>query len=584
MSKTNKGVTRRQVISGAGVLTASLGMMKLSGCAQSSSERQWDHEQDIVVVGSGIGAVTAAYTAASNGDSVAVLEKAPIFGGTSAKTAGVIWIPNNFSLREKGIDDNKEDCLQYLARYSYPEHYNPDEPRLGLSDHAYSLLEAFYDNGSKATDFLKDAGAINLAEWRMFALDRAATDYLDHVPENKVPTGRALGAISTTSGEMGGGVDVMAQLEAAILDKGVSVLLAHKAVRLVTDNTGRVIGIEAENSGKTVSLRARKGVIFGSGGFAHNAKSVSSYQRSHIYGSCAIPTATGDFIDMAGEIGARFANLSGAWRSQVVLEKALENSKLAAGVFFPPGDSMVQVNKYGKRAVNEKRNYNDRTEVHGVYDSSQAEYQNQLLFMVYDQRSAEAFGGAYPFPKESPTAKPYVIAGESIDDLAAKLQQRLTELAPKTGGVRLDESFIDNLKSTLARFNGFAEKGVDEDFLRGKAAYDSEWQKVFSAMRDDTPWPANEYPNSTMHPFADNGPYYAIIIAAGALDTNGGPVIDAGARVLDANDQPIRGLYGAGNCVASPSRDAYWGAGCPLGLSLTFGYIAANVAHAETEA
>jgi predicted oxidoreductase len=84
-----------------------------------------------------------------------------------------------------------------------------------------------------------------------------------------------------------------------------------------------------------------------------------------------------------------------------------------------------------------------------------------------------------------------------------------------------------------------------------------------------------------MYPLRESGPYYAIMLGAGALDTNGGPAIDARARVLDTYGQPIPGLYGVGNCIASPSREAYWGAGCPLALSLTYGYIAANDAHGD---
>lgn len=586
MKKTTTGVTRRQILSGAGAVGASLGVLSLSACADDSSGKKedykWDHESDIVIVGSGAGAATAAVTAISNGDSVTMVEKAPVFGGTSAKTVGVLWIPNNFSLREKGIDDNKQDCLQYLARYSYPQHYNAGDSKLGLTDHAYSLLEAFYDNASKATDLLKNSGAVNLAEWRMFALDRPATDYLDHVDENKVPTGRTLGTISESNGELGTGADMMGQLESYLTQKGTAIKTNHQAVRIVVDDSNRVIGLEALHNGKTVSVRARKGVIFGSGGFVHNPKSVLSYQRTHIYGSCAIPMATGDFIDIAAAAGAKLGNLSGAWRTQVVLEQTLISSKLAAGVFFPAGDSMFHVNKYGQRVVNEKRNYNDRTEIHGVYDPGSAEYKNQLMFMVYDQRSAEAFAETYPYPA-TPNGNPFVVAGDTLADLSQNLKQRVSDLSDHTGGVSLDKSFANNLAVTLDRFNTFAKNGQDDDFDRGNAAYDSEWHLAFSPMRADTTWPVNPHPNVTMHPFTEKGPYYAIILVAGALDTNGGPVVDADARVLDVHDKPIEGLYGAGNCIASPSREAYWGAGCPLGLSLTYGHIAANAAHKHAD-
>ena len=577
-NKQQDNLTRRQVLAGAGATTAALGAVTLTS-ACGVADYRWDHESDIVIVGSGIGAATAAVIARENGDSVTLIEKEAFFGGTSSKTAGVLWIPNNFVLREKGIADSKEDCLRYLARFSYPEKYISGSPTLGLSGTAHALLEAFYDNAAAAIDKLREIGALNTAEWRMFHLDRSTTDYLDNVPENKVPAGRALGVLDE-NGNIGLGNEMMAQMEAAVEGRQVSMLYEHEAVRLILDDDGRAIGVEAENNGRSVSLRARKGIIFGTGGYAHNPAAVARYQRNHVYGACAMPASTGDFIDIAGAAGARLGNLSGAWRTQVVLEGALEDSQLVGGVFYPPGDSAFQVNKYGVRVVNENRNYNDRTEAHGHYDPSRAEYPNQLLFMIYDQRTAEAYAGDYPLPG-TPTGADEVIFADSLDGLTDQIGKRLEKLSSRTGGFALGASFANNLKATIARFNSFARAGKDEDFGRGDAGYDTEWFGAFSPMRTDTDWPANEHPNVTMHPLRDDGPYYAIILAAGALDTNGGPVIDASARVLSSHGEPIPGLYGVGNCIASPSRDAYWGAGCPLGLSCTFGYVAANAAHAD---
>jgi succinate dehydrogenase/fumarate reductase flavoprotein subunit len=576
MGKSSRGLTRRQVIKGAGGAGLALGAISLSA-TKAYAEDKWDHETDILVVGAGVGGATAAVTAHENGDAVILLEKSLAVGGTSAKSAGVLWIPNNFTLKEKGIEDGRDDCLKYMARFSYPERYNPADEHLGLHTGEYELLAAYYDNASDAIDMLRAKGDLNPAEWRGFDFSRSVPDYLDNVPEHQVPFGRALGPIKP-DGSLGLGPELMTQLGNAVRERGIPILTQHRAARAIIDDEGRVAGLEAQSGDKTVSIRARKGVIFATGGYVHNTEFVDAYQRNRLYGSCAMPMAEGDFINIAGAAGARMGGMSSAWRTQILLDNALQSRVLGAGVFFPAGDSAFQVNRYGVRVVNENRNYNDRTEVHGIYDASKAEFPNQLMFMVYDQRTAEAFAGAYPLPAE-PAGASYVLNGETLEALTDQIAVRLKEVAEHTGGFSLDSSFTENLKATIKRFNGFARSGKDEDFQRGDAAYDNEWHRVFSPMRADTEWPANEGPTRTMHPFRDEGPYYAIIFAAGALDTSGGPAIDANARVLDTKDRPIPGLYGAGNCIASPSGEAYWGAGHTLGLSMTFGYIAANAAH-----
>jgi len=578
MSKSGKGISRRQVLSGAGV--AALGAVTLRS-SEAATGVNWDHEVDIVVVGSGIGAASAAYAASKKDNKVLIVEKDKVFGGTTARSAGVIWIPNNFIIRDRGDKDSKLDCLKYLARFSFPQRYNPDVPRLGLSEHAYSLLESFYDNGSAAIDLLRGDDVLKLHEWRMFQLDLPAPDYLDHVEENKTSDGRALG-VTIGDGGTGLGAHLMEQMKAGIDKRKIPVLLDHRVERVVMNENGRVIGVEANNAGKKVRVRARKAAIFATGGYAHNETFIANYQRSTLYGACASPMSTGDFISISAAAGARMGDLGGAWRTQVLLEQALDNRVLPSGVFFPPGDSMIQVNRYGQRVVNEKRNYNDRTEIHGSYNPSKAEFPNHIMLMLYDQRSAEAFAGNHPLPKDADDAW-YVMKGDSLEYLIAETEKRLSKYAPRTGGFSLDTSFMTNLRSTITRFNSFAESGNDTDFQRGDSAYDREWQKVFSGRIVKTDWPENDKPNKTMYPLSNKGPFYGILIGPGALDTHGGPLVDAKARILDSQDKPIPGLYGAGNCIASPSGEAYWGAGHTIGLALTFGFIAANAADGEVK-
>jgi len=233
------------------------------------------------------------------------------------------------------------------------------------------------------------------------------------------------------------------------------------------------------------------------------------------------------------------------------------------------------------RVVNEKRNYNDRTEVHLTYDPNNAEFPNQLLFIIYDQRTAELYSGSHPLPA-TPTGASYVIEGATLDELARNIGARMEKIRDHIGTVQLSKDFSANLTQTCKRFNDYARKGVDPEFQRGAAEYDRAWALFFQLPHEGTRWPLkSDMPNPAMYPLQSKGPYYAMIVGAGALDTSGGPVIDARARVLNTEGKPIAGLYGAGNCIASPSREAYFGAGGTLGPAMAFGYIAAMNAAQE---
>lgn len=568
------GVSRRDLLklAGASVAVATAGCASTAATPSRAAALPFDVEADVVVVGSGAAGATAAVFASEAGRKVVLLEKALLFGGTTAKSGGVYWIPNNSFVREKGIEEPRESTLQAMCRYAYPQLFDAKAPRFGIPPHEYALLETLYDHGPPVVEALARIGAVD-----SFPAENPfgpMPDYIDQTLEDMLPRDRRLWP-RKPDGSFGLGDELVRQLKAALEKRGVPILLGHRVTKVLTNTKGEVIGLEATKAdGTPVRVRSRQGVVFGSGGFTHNAELMLHYQPGPSYGGCAVPTNTGDFVGIGQALGAKFGNMASAWRAGIVLEQALRSPSTPDDVFLPPGDSMMVVNRVGRRVVNETSNYNERSLVHFEWDPVEHDWPNRILMMVYDRRTAELFGGRYPLPKPG-TTSPWVISGETWPALSQAISERLASIAPKTGGFTLDASFTKNLAVQVARFDRSARKGEDEDFQRGKHLYDRRWHSmIWSFPNPGTKWTLIDRVNVTMYPFQPKGPYYAILLAAGTLDTNGGPVVNTAAQVLDHAGQPIPGLYGAGNCIASPTGRCYFGGGGTLGPAIVFGALA----------
>lgn len=545
------------------------------------------HETDVVVVGTGAAGTAAAIAALEGGATVTLLEAADAPGGTTRGSGGAFWIPNNSWMRAAGEVDPRDDALRLMARLAYPAVYDPQAPRLGLGEREHAQLAAFYDEGPAVVDALARLGAVSAMILPGLGASPSPVsdpDYHAEVPENRAPYGRVLTAIPEPGAMVWPGVFLADGLLGHLRGRGATILTGHRVDETWLDGQGRVLGVIAAHAGARRKIRARRGVVFASGGFAHGPGKAQAHLRGPIFGSGSVSTADGAMLAIAAQVGAELGNLGNAFFYQVALEDAIANAGAVrhpyAHCFLPYGDSMIIVDLRGRRVVNEKAMYHVRAQSH--FDGAGADYPNLVQLMIYDQAVADEptfwpWRGVVPLPG---TASPFVISGATLEELAHNVAARLESLRGARGlsaaigpDVRLAPEFLATLRATIDRFDGFARAGVDRDFHRGEAPIQQAWQ---GPSRSTTA-------NRTMTPLSATGPYHAVLLGAGVLDTCGGAVTDAGARVLRPDGQPVSRLYAAGNCTASPTGQAYWGAGGTIGPALVFGWIAGRNAAAQAD-
>ncbi len=553
---------------------------------------------DLIVVGSGAGAMTAAVVAADQGLSVLVVEKAAQYGGTSALSGGGIWIPNNHYFKAIGGKDSEELAWTYLkaavgdrvdesrlrtyldkapemiswleqhsrVRYAvadkYPDYYQhlpgalPGgrslDPELfdlsQLGDELANLREASPGNllMGRISWTARDAhkAMAKTRGWRLMVLWMMLRYKLDFGWRKKTNSKRDRRAALGNS--------LVASLRASLLDRKVPLWL-NTDFRELIEEDGRVCGVVVERDGQLQRLQARKGVILGAGGFEQNQALREKYlpQPTKVAWSATPAGAnTGAALEAAQQLGAATDLMDWGWWAPSLL---VPGEDRARGVFaeraFP---GAIVVNQQGKRFVNEAIAYLEF--VDAMYrDQAETGGQSIPSWVVFDSkfRFNYAMGPLMPaqIMPDSRLRKNWLnnvyYKADSLDELA--------------GQIGVDAA---GLKATVQRVNGFARSGKDEDFDRGG--------NVFDRYYGDS----NVSPNPCLAPL-EKGPFYAMPMYAGDIGTKGGLLTNADAQVLHESGQPIAGLYAIGNTSASVMGTTYPGAGGTLGPAMTFGYVAA---------
>ena len=528
----------------------------------------WDEVFDVVVVGGSLAGLTTAVHSAGAGQTVVVLEKAPIVGGTARKAVGGMWVPMNRFMRDAGVFDDVDGAVAYIARLSRPALFDREHPTLGLPAWEHQHLQSFCQNADAAFQALERTGIA-------VQQDPSFPDYHGHLPDVSAPMGRQLFP-ERADGSRGDGASFVSDLGAVARERGVSTRLEHRAVGVLLDGDA-VVGLRVRTAEGELHIGARRGVCFGSGGFTHNAEMRDAYLGGHVLGGCAALTNEGDFQLIARGLGIPLYQMDLAWMAPMVLERSLNRDSEMMGIFAVPGDSLMIVNTEGHRIGNEKAPYHDRVRAMHVWDAHDARYPNFYQLAVWDQRAADRFSGTFLGNFIPPVDSPLqatVLRGDTVDELATALDERLSSLGRRVHGVRLAADFPVTLRKSIDRFNEFAVRGVDKDFRRGETPIEVTFH---GPVADD-----NHLPNGTMYPLAEDGPYYATILGPGTLDTKGGPRTDTACRVLDAQDRPVPGLYALGNAAAAPTGHAYPSGGMTFGPIITSAWLAAKALTAES--
>lgn len=569
-------LNRRSFLKGAGVVSGAALLTGMMGCSSSGSKTEavaewepekWDREVDVVVLGTG-SIVPAACKAHDLGLEVLILEKHPTyFGGTSSFSGGWWTCPNSTKAKEAGVEEIDRDTLKSYLEYC-AQGASEDE-----------IIEALLDNYVPATDYMIDELGVDA----YVNPDKPQGAYYDHHHEieEKYPM---VSSSMQPNGHPNGtnlGRAFRDYLRDAVDERGIEILFGTAGKKLIYSGNpalenGEVVGIYAETTdGETLAIKARYGVIIGTGGFDHNRDMVAQYLPAPVMSTIAIETNTGDGHLMAMELGADLRNMNEAFRMTMIMTEGTDvyagsdlsrddNTYSSEAVSMITGSSAIGrphsliVNKYGNRVGDESSSYDLFERSFEWFDTGRYEWGNIPLVWIGDREHFERYS--------LPTLRALGNRDAELPDELPAFIERFETIDELASGMGID---VDNLKYTIERFNKFADDGVDRDWNRGESIYD----KYSSGDLDRLE--AGELKNACLGKVG-TAPFFAIRLYPGILQTKGGLRINKNAQVVNVNGNPIPRLYAASCTVANPLGRGYgWGGGT-IACGVVFGQIAAE--------
>ena len=546
---------------------------------------RWDSTVDLVIVGSGGGGMVAALTAADQGASAVVLEKQERVGGSTAMSGGIVWVPDNPVMRAEGVPDSYDDAMAHFEavvgdvgpassferRHAFltagPEMVSFLQHRgvrfvycRGYSDY-YSSAKGGHDLGRGIEPIPFDGRVLGgwlgrlqpgLAQSLGLAVMTNEARSLSHYNRSLRAFAVSARVVLRTSAArlrnqalLTNGASLIAQMLQAAIADGVAVWPEAPLEDLITKD-GRVVGVRTLRAGRPVLIRARRGVLLASGGFAHNPEMRQQFggdQPNRAKWSIANPGDTGEALQAAMRLGAQTALMDEAWWLPSPRTGRFGQSTLDQARQRP---RTIYVDAAGRRFVNESNSYMEVGKAMYARDKTSRAVPCWLIFDDrYRKRYAHLRSSPGRFPRkllESGMLK----QAWTLGDLA-----HMCDIDP-TG-----------LTETVERFNANAVRGIDPDYGRGESAYNR-------ALGD---------PNHKVHPCLgpiDQPPYYAVQVVPGDIGTCGGLVTNEHAQVVDQDDRPIEGLYATGNGTATVMGRHYLGPGASIANTMVFGYVAAR--------